>query len=177
MASQQLESKWEGKSIANLKLGKAEQVWPILEDFFNIHEWLPTIDTCYQLNNNTDGLIRYCASTAPPSSSDDGEAIIKWCHERLLTMDKMERYLSYEALENNIGIRSYVATFKVLSSDNDGGDDEEEEEGGCQIEWSFVADPIDGLTLECFSGYIDSTLQSMAEKIEKALECDFARSN
>lgn len=174
MASQQLESKWEGKSIANLKLGKAEQVWPILEDFFNIHEWLPTIDTCYQLNNNTDGLIRYCAST----SSDDGEAIIKWCHERLLTMDKMERRLSYEALENNIGIRSYIATFKVLSSDNDGGDDEEE--GGCQIEWSFVADPIDGLTLECFSGYIDSTLQGMAEKIDKALESklgDFASSN
>lgn len=158
MASQQLESKWEGKSIANLKLAKVEQVWAIFEDFFNIHNWLPTIDTCHQVNAE-DEIVRYCASTATPSSSDDGEAILKWCHERLLTIDKVERCLSYEALDNNIGIRSYVATFKVLPSDN----------GGCKIVWSFVADPIDGLTLELFSGYVDSTLQGMAENIENAL--------
>uniref|UniRef100_M0ZZJ4 Lachrymatory-factor synthase n=1 Tax=Solanum tuberosum TaxID=4113 RepID=M0ZZJ4_SOLTU len=176
MATQQLESKWEGKSIANLKHPKAEQVWPLLEDFFNFHNWLPNIDTCHQMNSdNKDEIIRYCASsTKSPSSSDDGEAIVKWCHEKLLTVDKIERYLSYEVLDNNIGIKSYVSTLKVLSSDGD-------DESGCQIEWSFVADPIDGLTLELFSGYIDSSLQGMAENIEKALESsklgDFASSN
>ncbi|KAK6782465.1 hypothetical protein RDI58_020261 [Solanum bulbocastanum] len=163
MATQQLESKWEGKSIANLKHPKAEQVWPLLEDFFNFHNWLPNIDTCHQINsNNKDEIIRYCASTAPPSSSDNGEGIIKWCHEKLLTVNKIERCLSYEVLDNNIGIRSYVSTLKVLALDG-------VDEGGCQIEWSFVADPIDGLTLELFSGYVDSSLQGMAENIEKAL--------
>ncbi|XP_060211257.1 lachrymatory-factor synthase-like [Lycium barbarum] len=168
MAAQQ-QSKWEGKAIGNLKGPKAEQVWPLFEDFFNFHNWLPTIDTCYQLNNEKDGLIRCCANTVPPSS-DGSEAIIKWCHERLLYVDKIERCLSYEALDNNVGIRSYVATFKILSSDD--GD-----ESGCKIEWSFVADPVDGLTLECFLGYVDFSLQGMAEKIEKALESslgDFA---
>ncbi|CAN4076638.1 unnamed protein product [Withania somnifera] len=160
MAAQQ-RSTWEGKSIANLKGPKAEQVWPLLEDFFNFHNWLPTIDTCYQVNDK-DGIIRYCASSASPPS-DGGEEIIKWCHERLLTVDKIGRCLSYEALDNNMGISSYVATFKVLSSE--GAD-----ESGCQIEWSFVAAPVDGLTLECFLGYVDSSLQVMAEKIEKALE-------
>ncbi|MCD7472052.1 hypothetical protein HAX54_012935 [Datura stramonium] len=157
MAAQQ-ESKWEGKSIAYLKGPKPEQVWPLFEDFFNFHNWLPTIDTCYQVNDK-DGLIRYCAST----SSHGGEAIIKWCHERLLTVDKIQRCLTYEALDNNIGLGSYVATFKVLPSD--GADD-----SGCQIEWSFVADPVDGLTLECFLGYLDSSLQGMAENFEKALQ-------
>ncbi|KAK6782463.1 hypothetical protein RDI58_020259 [Solanum bulbocastanum] len=175
MATQQLQSKWEGKSIVDLKHPKAEQVWPLLEDFFNFHNWLPTIDTCHQINcDNKDEIIRYCASTTPPSSSEDGEAIIKWCHEKLLTVDKIERCLSYEVLDNNIGIKSYVATLKVFSLDGD-------DENGCQIEWSFVADPIDGLTLELFSGYVDSSLQGMAENMEKALKSsklgDFASSN
>ncbi|KAL3330361.1 hypothetical protein AABB24_034279 [Solanum stoloniferum] len=175
MATQQLESKWEGKSIVDLKHPKAEQVWPLLEDFFNFHNWLPNIDTCHQINcDNKDEIIRYCASIAPPSSSDDGEAITKWCHEKLLTVDKIERCLSYEVLDNNIGIKSYVSTLKVFSSDGD-------DENGCQIEWSFVADPIDGLTLELFLGYVDSSLQGMAENMEKALKSsklgDFASSN
>ncbi|XP_015083195.1 lachrymatory-factor synthase-like [Solanum pennellii] len=174
MATQQLESKWEGKSIVNLKHPKAEQVWPLLEDFFNFHKWLPNIDTCHQIDSdNKDEIIRYCASTTPPSSGD-GEAIIKWCHEKLLTIDKIERYISYEVLNNNIGIKYYVSTLKVLSLDGD-------DEGGCQIEWLFVADPIDGLTLELFSGYVNSSLQGMAENIEKALESsklgDFVCSN
>ncbi|KAK4365070.1 hypothetical protein RND71_016428 [Anisodus tanguticus] len=167
MAAQQM-SKWEGKAIVNLKGLKAEQVWPLFEDFFNFHKWLPTIDTCYQVNDK-DGVIRYCACTMPPSS-DGGEATIKWCHERLLMVDKIERCLSYEALDNNMRITSYVAKFKVLPSD--GG-----HEYGCQIEWSFVADPVDGLTFECFLGYVDFSLQGMAEKIEKSLESssgDFA---
>ncbi|PHT40494.1 hypothetical protein CQW23_19348 [Capsicum baccatum] len=162
MASQQQQSKWEGKSIANLKGPKPEQVWPLLEDFFNFHNWLPTLDTCYQLNHNDGLLIRYCASTVSPSS-DSGEAIVKWCHERLLTVDKIKRCLSYEVLDNNIGIRSYVAMFKVFASNDC-------DESGCQIEWSFIADPVDGLTLESFSGYLNSSLQDMAGKIEKALE-------
>ncbi|OIT27543.1 PREDICTED: lachrymatory-factor synthase-like [Nicotiana attenuata] len=161
MAAQQL-SKWEGKAIANLKGPKAEQVWPLFEDFFNFQKVLPTIDTCYQVK---DGLTRCCARTLPPSS-DGGESIIKWCHERLLAVDNIERCLTYEVLDNNMGIRSYVATFKVLSI----SDDIDDHELGCQIQWSFVADPIDGLTLEFFLGYVDSSLQSMAENIEKALE-------
>ncbi|CAN6541021.1 unnamed protein product [Malus baccata var. baccata] len=38
--------KWEGEASAELKGPKAEQVWPLLEDFFGLHKWFPTLTTC-----------------------------------------------------------------------------------------------------------------------------------
>ncbi|KAI5669184.1 hypothetical protein M9H77_19037 [Catharanthus roseus] len=165
LASEINHQKWEGKAVAKLKNGvKAEQIWSLLtEDFCNFDKWLPTIDTCHQIegDNGKPGLIRYCSS----SSST------KWCQEKLIAIDPKVRCLSYEILSNNLGFKSYVSTIKVLKSTEIGGDSEEEEElgGGCEIEWSFVADPVDGLSCEGLGDYINYSLKGMVENMEKAL--------
>jgi len=32
--------KWEGQATAEVKV-PADKVWPFLEDFYNIHRWIP----------------------------------------------------------------------------------------------------------------------------------------
>ena len=154
--------KWEGKASAELSTLTAQQVWPFLEDFCNLHKLLPDIDTCYQVDGilGQPGLIRYCASTTTSSSSGNEETIIKWAKEKLLMIDTIKRCLSYEVIDNNIGMKSYVAKFVVSPINDDDGKD------GCKIEWSFVSDPIEGLRFEDFLPYIEASLQSMAKKME-----------
>ncbi|BFG18525.1 hypothetical protein CerSpe_047990 [Prunus speciosa] len=151
------ESKWEGKASADLKGSSAEQVWPLLADFCSLHKWFPNIDTCYQVDGvpGQPGLIRYCAR-AP---IDNDESTIMWAKEKLLSLDPIQRCLSYEIIDSNLGFKSYVAVMQVVPTD--GGDGSI----GCKIEWSFVCDPIEGWGLNDFRSYLDSSLQLMAEKI------------
>jgi len=53
----------------------------------------------------------------------------------------IERCISYEIMENNVGFKSYVATIEVLPINGDG-------QNGYKIEWSFVADQIEGWRFE-----------------------------
>ncbi|KAL8259552.1 hypothetical protein R6Q59_027505 [Mikania micrantha] len=160
---------WEGKATAELKSTTAEQVWPLLEDFCNFHKWLPTIDTCHHVQgaHGEPGLVRYCATIVPsasPSANDAGPAstdVVKWCHEKLLSIDPVQRCLSYEIGENNLGFTGYVSEMKVVETD-----------GGCRVEWRFEADPVDGMRLEDLCGYIESSLNAMAERMEKELQVD-----
>ncbi|KAL4604494.1 hypothetical protein ACB092_10G197500 [Castanea dentata] len=156
--------KWEGKACAELAIPTAQEVWPLVEDFCNLHKWLPTIDTCYQVDGipGQPGLVRYCASTITSSSNGNEETMIKWAKEKLLMIDPIKRCLSYEVIDNNIGMKSYVGKF-IVSPINDDG------ENGCKIEWSFVCDPIEGLRFEDFLSYIETGLQWMAKKMEDAL--------
>lgn len=159
---EEAEPKWEGKATAELRGLKAQEVWPLIEDFCGLGKWLPTIDTCYLLEGTPDqpGLVRYCASE---KLSFDGskEVNIMWAKEKLIAIDPIGKWLSYEILDNNVGFRSYVATIKVLPMDND---------DKCMIEWSFVSDPIEGWGLEHLISYIDNSLQGMAKKMEEALQ-------
>ncbi|KAJ1409813.1 START-like domain superfamily [Sesbania bispinosa] len=152
--------KWEGKSIVELRSTAAEDVWPVLEDFCNLHKWIP-IDTCYQVEGiqGQPGLIRYCASSIKGADDSAETTTIKWAKEKLLTIDPVQRCLSYEVVDNNIGFKSYVATLRVVPSSN--GD-------GCKIEWGFVSDPVEGWTFQDMNSYIQSSLQFMANKIELA---------
>lgn len=151
------ETKWEGKASAELKGSSAEQVWPPLADFCSLHKCFPTVATCYQVDGfpGQPGLIRYCA-TAPIGND---EATIQWAKEKLLSIDPIQRRLSYEIIESNLGFKSYVAVMQVVPSN--GGDGSI----GCRIEWSFVCDPIEGWGLDDFLSYLDSSLQLIAEKI------------
>lgn len=165
MAGQE-EPKWEGKATAELKGPKAQKVWQTLvDDFCDIHKWFPAIETCHYVEGvkGEVGMVRYVGTTVP-ASEDGGEAKVNWCREKLVRLDHGGRSLSYQILDNNVGMKEYVATLKVLSS-SDGGD-----ELGCQIEWSYVSDPIVGMTPEGFYGYVSFSLQAMAEKMEKELQ-------
>lgn len=181
--------RWAGKATARLKGVTAEQVWPLfLDDFCSFHKWLPTIDTCRQVEGirGQPGLVRYCASTPEDSTGADVDGERKdalWCHEKLVAIDPVVRCLSYEVMENNMGIKSLVSTIKVLpttaatiKSSGEVDDDEHggEDQFGCQIQWSFLADPFEGLmTYDGFSAYINFALQGMADKMEKVLQSNY----
>ncbi|CAH9142109.1 unnamed protein product [Cuscuta epithymum] len=157
------ELNWEGKTTASLNGPKAHKVWSVLvEDFSDIHKWLPNLDQSHHVEGvkGEVGWVRYVASTA----SSGNENKVRWCRERLVSIDHDGKCMSYQVLENNIGIKSYIATLKVLPTLD--GDDEV----GCEIVWSYVADPIDGMTSDAFFGFISSSLKGMAATLEKALQ-------
>ncbi|KAI3696651.1 hypothetical protein L6452_29101 [Arctium lappa] len=171
MADENRDPKWQSKVVADLKSITPQQVWPLFEDFCNFHKWLPTIDTCRHVEGvyGQPGLVRYCASTLPSPPSNGGDqstptTVVKWCHEKLLSIDPVQRSLRYEIAENNLGFTFYVGELKVMELNG------EDDAGRCRIEWSFVCDPIEGWRLEDFSGYMRSSLEAMANRIEKEVQ-------
>lgn len=181
----QQQQKWEGKARAKVKQVRAEQVWPLLEDFCSFDKWLPSIDTCHHVEGikGKPGLVRYCASHHPAIINNEDKKkkeeqeeemmmTTKWCHEKLISIDPVVRCLSYEILDNNMGFKSYFATIKVLTlpppPTTTNSDDDEGLVLGCEIEWCFLSDPVDGMTCEALSSYVNSSLQGIAENIEKA---------
>ncbi|KAM1312934.1 hypothetical protein ACFX2F_017029 [Malus domestica] len=150
----QTQSKWQGKASAELKRMSPERAWPALANFCNLHKWFPTVSACRQVEGvpGQPDLFRYCAS-APV---DYDESTIKWSEEKLLTIDPIQRRLSYEVTESNLGFKSYVATKQLVAMDS--GD-------GCRIEWSFVSDPIEGWGLDDFLSYLDSSVQLIGKTI------------
>ncbi|KAF8035892.1 hypothetical protein BT93_C1803 [Corymbia citriodora subsp. variegata] len=157
--------RWEGKAIAELKGPTPDQVWPFLEDFCNVHKLLPAVDTCRQVEGvpGQPGLVRCCASATFGNNSDPSK--LKWANERLLMMDPSDKCFSYEILDNNVGFKNYVATVRVMPMK-----DEDGKKNGCTIEWSYVSDPVEGWGLQDLCSYIDFSLQSMAKKIESAIQ-------
>ncbi|KAK7311760.1 hypothetical protein RJT34_10097 [Clitoria ternatea] len=147
------EPKWEGKVSVEVGGVGAEEAWSVIQDFCNLHKWIP-IDTCYQVEGvlGQPGLIRYCASNVEDATA------IKWAKEKLLSIDPIQRCLSYEVLDNNVGFKSYVATLKVLPING----------GSCQIEWGFVSDPVEGWSFQDLNDYIHSSLLFMANRIQYA---------
>ncbi|KAL5786269.1 hypothetical protein ACOSQ2_008661 [Xanthoceras sorbifolium] len=121
-----------------------------VEDFCNAHKWCPNLDTCYPVEGapGQPGLIfYYAASTQAPSDdhSTDHEKTTRWAKKKLLMIDPIQRCYSYELVDNNIGFKKWVHG-----------------ENGCTIEWSFVADPIEGWKPEDLASFIDHRLQLMA---------------
>ncbi|XP_057960094.1 lachrymatory-factor synthase [Malania oleifera] len=160
------EAKWEGKASARLSRARADQIWPLFTDFFNLHNWFPTLSTCYGLQgtNGQPGCVRYCAGFSIKSPSGDGDGDedstpVNWSKERLVALDPMERSLTYEIVDSSIGFESYTSTVKVSPAG----------EEGCVIEWWFAVDPVEGWRLEDLRKKYDVGLQRMAERMEKAV--------
>ncbi|KAL5558650.1 hypothetical protein UlMin_034861 [Ulmus minor] len=165
MEEEKSKPKWEGEASVELEGLRAEQVWPLLEDFCNLHKWLPTIDISYQVEGvpGKPGLIRYCSTTVPASSDGGDETTtVMYAKEQLTKIDPIQRCLSYQVLENNVGIKWLVGTFQVLPVEGD-------EKCRCKIRWSFVADPPEGWKYDDMISYYDSSLRSMAKRMEEAL--------
>ncbi|MBA0703459.1 hypothetical protein Golax_015780 [Gossypium laxum] len=154
--------KWKGKAMAVLKRSTPDQIWPFLEEFCNLDRLLPDIHTCYRVEGSPGqpGLVRHCIGK------------FGWVNEKLLTIDPTNWSLSYQVLENNFGLNNYVATLKVLPTAKLGDDGKP---AGCEIEWSFITDPVQGMKLEDFVSYIDNGLQFMANKMEDALNAQMQR--
>ncbi|XP_022756354.1 uncharacterized protein LOC111304103 [Durio zibethinus] len=145
---------WKGKVTAELKGSTAEQIWPFLEEFCNIDKLFPDVDTCYRVEGTPGqpGLVRHC------------EGKFGWVNEKLLAIDPNNRSLSYEVLENNMGLKNYIGTLKVLPMEGD------DKPAGCKIELSFIVDPCEGLRLEDLASYLNDSIQFMGKKMEDAVK-------
>ncbi|XVF35424.1 hypothetical protein REPUB_Repub18cG0144500 [Reevesia pubescens] len=113
MAKEKLQ-KWEGKVMVELKGFTREQIWSFLEDFYNLDKIFPNIDTCYRVKGTPGepGLVRYYEGKSALANEKHGK--LAWANEKLLTIDPTNHSLSYEVLENIVGMKNYVATLKVL---------------------------------------------------------------
>ncbi|XP_050365731.1 lachrymatory-factor synthase-like [Argentina anserina] len=154
---EQAHPKWRGKSCAQVNGHAAQEVWPLLADFCNLHKIFPKVETCYQLEEvaGQTGIVRYCAGFA----TNKDKSTVKWCKERLLMIDPIERCFSYEVIDSNMGFQSYIAIMRVVPIDD----------GSSMIEWSFVSDPSEGKRMEDVQSFGEFSLQSIAKKIELVL--------
>ncbi|KAK6912758.1 Polyketide cyclase/dehydrase [Dillenia turbinata] len=162
MAEEAKSSKWEGKTKAEIKGLKVEQVWPLLEDFCSFNKLVPQIEICDQIEGvyGQPGLIRHCGLRDPSRSTGADDSQMMWANEKLLVMDPIQRCFSYAVVDGNTGLKSYVATIKVFEMNGDDGK-------GCVIEWSFVCEPADGWTFDGLLSLIDSLLKTTAKNIEE----------
>jgi hypothetical protein len=166
MANYEQQSKWKGKASEELAGPKAEQVWPLLEDFFGLNKWFPTLTTCLAVEgiNGQPGCVRYCAGFKTPVNN--GDQIMNWTKQKLLSIDPKELSFSYSIVDGNVGFNSYVSTVKVVPN-----------EEGCSIHWWYEVEPVEGWTPEDLNTFIGSGLQVMAKRMEEALLHPHASSN
>ncbi|XP_021729218.1 lachrymatory-factor synthase-like [Chenopodium quinoa] len=168
-----MEEKWEGKVSTTLPSTKPHQIWPLFKDFFNIHKYFPTLSNSYGVHgtNGEVGCIRVCVGSSrsfflPKKDFDskiNSEELVSLSKERLIAVDEVNKSLSYEIVESNIGLTSYVATVMI----SQGGDDLGNE--GCVIEWSFTVDPVQGLKYEDMVKKYEVSLLKMAKAMEDSL--------
>lgn len=153
-------SKWEGEIIVELKTLTPQQVWPLIADFCSLDKLCPHLEKCYLVEGvlGEPGMIRCCES-----SNFGGEGAAKYAKERLLMIDPSNMCLSYDIVDNNAGFKSYVATMRLFPVIN--GDDGK---CWCKFVWNFVADPVDGFTLEALLELLNGIAQAMAKKMEEA---------
>ncbi|XP_055819317.1 lachrymatory-factor synthase [Solanum dulcamara] len=160
--------KWEAKVSTRLQKASANQIFSLFKDFFGLNKWFPSLSTCYGIHgeNGKVGCIRYCTGfSLPPESGGvaTGEAPVSgWSKERLVAIDPIERILSYEMVDCNIGFKSYFSTVRIVPNEVDGQD-------GCVIEWFITVDPVKGVRLEDLVNKYDVGLQRMAKNMENAL--------
>ncbi|CAL5359173.1 unnamed protein product [Camellia sinensis] len=163
-SEQNSQPKWEWKVSTNLKHASADQIWLLFKDFFNLHKWFPSLPTCCGIHgtNGEVGCIRYCSGGR--LASQGGDSPVSWSTERLTAVDPVERMISYEIVDCNVGFKSYVSTVKIVPGGGGDGKDE-----GCVIEWSVTVDPVEGWRLEDLVKRYQLALESMAEKMEDDL--------
>ncbi|TKY44581.1 Lachrymatory-factor synthase [Spatholobus suberectus] len=153
-------AKWKGKATTEVKGAKAEQVWLLLEDFFGLDKWFPTLSTCIPVEgiSGQPGCVRFCAGFKTPL---DGHAkqTVNWTKQKLLSIDPAHRTFSYSIVDGNVGFHSYVSTLKVHPKAE-----------GCEIEWLYEVEPVEGWKLEYLDSFIDTGLQVMAQRMQAALK-------
>ncbi|GAV89762.1 Polyketide_cyc2 domain-containing protein, partial [Cephalotus follicularis] len=150
--------KWEGKAREELSSTPAEQVWPLLQDFFGLNKWFPTLATCLPVEgiSGQPGCVRYCAGFKTPVDNNNEETV-NWTKQKLLSIDPSDMTFSYSIIDGNVGFKGYISTVKVVPK-----------EDGCSIEWKYEVEPVQGWRLEDLDTFISSGLQVMAKRMEEA---------
>ncbi|XP_074277288.1 lachrymatory-factor synthase [Silene latifolia] len=154
--------KWEGKVSSTVRGTRADEIWPLFKDFFNLHKWFPTLSTSYGIHgiNGVPGCIRYCLGNSINATNS-----VSWSKERLIAVDEVNMSLSYEIVDSNIGFNSYVSTIRIIPVIADTGN-------GCVIEWCFTVDPVQGLTFEDLLRKYQVGLHKMVKTMQHSLHTE-----
>jgi hypothetical protein len=157
---QQTKEKWQGKAKTELVGCKADQVWPLLEDFFGLDKWFPTLSYCIPVEgiSGKPGCVRFCAGFKTPVDKH-GKQNLNWTKQKLLSIDPIQRVFSHAIVDGNVGFHSYVSTVRVLPKDN-----------GCEIEWIYEVEHVEGWRLEYLDLFIGSGLDEMGQRMQGALK-------
>ncbi|KAI4352500.1 hypothetical protein L6164_006746 [Bauhinia variegata] len=159
MEAVQQQAKWKGEAKTDLPGAKAELIWPLLEDFFGLDKWFPTLSTCIPVEgvSGKPGCVRFCAGFKSPVDGSDKQTV-NWTKQKLLFIDPTHMTFSYSIIDGNVGFHSYVSTVTVLPK-----------EDGCEIQWLYEVEPVEGWRLEQLDYFIGTGLNVMARRMEEAL--------
>ncbi|KAK1267362.1 Lachrymatory-factor synthase [Acorus gramineus] len=155
---------WEGKTTATLTNTTADQAWSLMKNFTDVDKILPAVQTCYKVEgvDGEPGCVRYVA-TGKVTGPGEVE-LFMWAKERLIETDPVNRFYRYEIVESSVGFRRY---FGRLGAEEGGGGGGGGGGGECVIEWSYVADPIEGWAKEEFDGFLGRGMEVLARRIEE----------
>ncbi|CAN4076637.1 unnamed protein product [Withania somnifera] len=168
MEEKDSQPKWEAKISTRLQKASADQIFSLFKDFFGLNKWFPSLSASYGIHgeNGEVGCIRYCTGfSLPPESrgaANEEAPVSSWSKERLVAINHLERILSYEIVDCNIGSKSYFSTVRIFPNEVDG-------QNGCVIEWFITVDPVEGMRLEDLVKKYDVGLQGMAKNMDDAL--------
>ncbi|KAK7245443.1 hypothetical protein RIF29_40289 [Crotalaria pallida] len=155
--------KWKGKATTEVIGCKADQVWLLLEDFFGLDKWFPTLSTCLPVQgiSGQPGCVRFCAGFKTPVDGHDKQTM-NWTKQKLLSIDPTNRTFTYSIIDGNVGFYSYVSIWKVLPK--------EDASDSCVIEWLYEVEPVEGWRLEDLDFFTASGLKVVGERIQVALK-------
>lgn len=159
------QQKWKAKFSTRLGKARADQIWPLFQDFFGVHKWFPGLPTSHGIHgaNGEPGCIRYCSGfqlIREETNNESSLSNLSWSKERLVAIDHAHMTFTYEMVDCNIGFKSYVSTIKVVPGDEGGG--------GCTVEWCISLDPVVGWKLEDLVVKYEVGLELMVKKMEEA---------
>ncbi|XP_068638581.1 lachrymatory-factor synthase-like [Aristolochia californica] len=151
--------KWVGKASAKVPGVLADTVWALLQDFGALYKWIPNLDSSEIIEGELGQLGCVRLNAGPPIP---GSEVGSHSKEKLIAMDPVQRSLSYQVLDNNIGFNYYVGTITVSPD----GDD------ACTIDWSFEAEPMLAWTHEQIVEYVGLEVETMAKRMAEALKAE-----
>ncbi|KAJ3693863.1 hypothetical protein LUZ60_009343 [Juncus effusus] len=152
--------RWEGKVTAMVQSASSEQAWQLLSKFCDFHVWHPGVKVCRKESGKigVPGCIRYCQGP----DRENGQPA-DWANEELLSFDPVGHVFSYKMMENNMGFNQFTATFKVLDAKKVALKDCK----GCELEWSFEGEPINGTSKEALIARLQAGLTGMASRVDE----------
>nr|CAI9093566.1 OLC1v1029097C1 [Oldenlandia corymbosa var. corymbosa] len=157
-----MKSKWEGNVSTKIEDVNADQIWPLIKDFFGIYKYFPNLQVSYgvQGNNGEVGSIRYCEQVVSPT-------VVHWAKEKITAVDPDQRSLTFEIIDGNSGLRSCVATVKVV----DPSGEHDDQSLGCVLSWTFSFDALEGVKFEDlvkkYQMWIEICAQNMKDSLVK----------
>lgn len=150
---------WEGIARIYIRNLTADQVWPFVEDYCNIHKVFPvTVSFCVGGVSLQPGQRRYLASVVPPSNGNSSGTTIRWEEQSLVEMNSIKRVMKFEFINNNENVKMFEATMHVAKRHQ-----------GCELTWKYKTTPTVGYTNQVLLAELNGRLLTASVNMEQAV--------